>query len=320
MQRVLITDDVHPVLLDGLKKRGFDFDYHPDITLDQTRQVVDQYHGIIINSKIKADRSFLNMARELKFIGRLGSGLEIIDLQVARENNILVFSAPEGNCNAVAEHAMGMLLSLLNHLNRSDREVRNLQWNREKNRGRELKDLTVGIIGFGHTGPAFAEKLTGFQVKVLAYDRFAQIETNLKHVNISDLKTIQNQADIISLHVSLNPTSRHLIDRTFIQNCARPFVLINTARGQAVKLEDLIWGLEKGKISGACLDVFENEKPATFDANERALYGQLYQMDQVILSPHVAGWTFESKVRIAEVLLKKMDAHKNELRSATKHR
>ncbi|MBK8502367.1 MAG: hypothetical protein IPL46_09220 [Saprospiraceae bacterium] len=310
MKKVLITDDVHPLLISGLTARGYDCDYNPQITLENTRQIVEYYAGLVINSKIKADKSLLEKGSKLEFIARLGSGLEIIDLDEARACGITILSAPEGNCNAVAEHAVGMLLSLLNHLNRADREVRQLLWNREKNRGRELKGLTVGIIGYGHTGPAFSEKLSGFGVKVLAYDKFNPIETTLKHVNICDLKTIQNQADIISLHVSLNPSSHHLVDQAFIEGCAKPFILINTARGKAVRLEDLIWGLEKGKIVGACLDVFENEKPTTFSELEKDLYSRLYEMDQVILSPHIAGWTYESKERIAEVLLKKLDGAK----------
>ncbi|MCB0687346.1 MAG: hydroxyacid dehydrogenase [Saprospiraceae bacterium] len=313
MKTVLITDDVHPLLLSGLENRGFVCDYRPNITLQECRDQVADYYGLVINSKIKADKSFLEQARSLKFIARLGSGLEIIDLATAEAKGILVLSAPEGNCNAVAEHAVGMLLSLLNNLNQADREVRQFQWNREKNRGYELRGKTIGIIGFGHTGEAFAQKLSGFGVQVLAFDRFNTIHTNLKHVKICDLKTIQNQADIISLHVSLNASSVHMINRLFIEQCSKPFILINTARGQAVKIEDLLWGLENGKISGACLDVFENEKPETFTALEKDLYSYLYRMNQVMLSPHVAGWTFESKALIAEVLLKKLDMHKNSL-------
>ena len=310
-KKVLITDDVHSLLIDGLVSRGYDCDYQPAISLEDTKNLISGFQGLIINSKIKADKDFLIEGEQLEFIARLGSGLEIIDLDFARDRGIKVLSAPEGNCNAVAEHAIGMLLSLLNNLNRADREVRQFEWNRESNRGRELKNLTVGIIGYGHTGPAFAEKLAGFGVRVLAHDKFVQIGVVPKHVEICDLKAIQNEADIISLHVSLNESSKHLVNRNFIENCRRSFILINTARGQAVCMEDLIWGLESGKISGACLDVFENEKPATFSANEKDLYSRLYQMEQVILSPHIAGWTFESKALIAEVILKKLDDWKN---------
>lgn len=313
MKRVLVTDDVHPLLIEGLNDRGYECDYRPSISLQETREKIGSYQGLIINSKIKADQHFLEQAKLLEFIGRLGSGLEIIDLVEARRRGILVLSAPEGNCNAVAEHAVGMLLSVMNHLNRGDREVRRFEWNREKNRGRELKDLTVGIIGYGHTGPAFAEKLSGFGVKILAYDRFVEIKTNLENVGICNIIDIQNKADIISLHVSLNSTSKHLINREFINGCKSPFILINTSRGMAVNTEDLLWALTNGKIAAACLDVFENEKPSTFSAAEKDLYSRLYEMDQVILSPHIAGWTFESKLRIAHVLLQKLDAHKNKL-------
>ncbi len=307
MKKVLITDDVHPDLISGLQQRGYDTDYRPTITPEETRREVSSYDGLIINSKIIVDQNFIDKASNLIFVARLGSGLEIIDLDYARFRGIQVLSSPEGNCNAVAEHAMGMLLSQLNHLTRSDREVRQFQWNREKNRGKELMNLTVGIIGYGHTGKSFAEKLVGFGVQVLAYDKYKDIFNQPKHVMISDLKTIQNQADIISLHVSLNPGNYHMVDRNFIDTCSKPFILINTSRGMAVKLKDLLWGLESGKISGACLDVFENEKPGSFSDLEKELYSHLYRMDQVILSPHIAGWTHESKKRIADVLLKKLD-------------
>ncbi len=312
MQKVLITDDVHPDLISGLTARGYTCDYDPSISLEETRQRVGPYHGLVINSKIKADRFLIDQAPELTFIARLGSGLEIIDLDYARSKNILVLSAPEGNCNAVAEHAMGMLLSHLNHLNRADREVRQFQWNREKNRGSELRGLTVGIIGYGHTGAAFAAKLAGFEVRVLAYDKFRQIADSPKHVNIGDIKAIQDEADIISLHVSLVPGNYHWMNRAFIEECNKPFILINTSRGQVVHIKDLLWGLKSGKVRGACLDVFENEKPATFSDLEKSVYSQLYGMEQVILSPHIAGWSVESKRRIAQVLLKKLDTLKNE--------
>jgi len=308
MKKVLITDDVHPYLVEALKDRAYICDYRPKLSLDETRSIISHFHGVVINSKITADKSFISSAPKLEFIARLGSGLEIIDLEAARKLGVHVLSAPEGNCNAVAEQAVGMLLALMNNLLRADREVRDLQWNRENNRGRELRGMTMGIIGYGHTGPALAEKMSGFGVRVLAHDKYkVDLRSNQKHVEICDLKTIQNQADIISLHVSLNPSSFHMVNREFIEQCTRPIIIINTSRGQAVCLEDLLWGLREGKIAGACLDVFENEKPATFSEEEKALYSQLYLMENVVLSPHIAGWTVESKKRIAEVLIEKLD-------------
>jgi D-3-phosphoglycerate dehydrogenase len=308
IRKVLISDDVHPVLLEGLQSRGCEINYLPMISYDEVLVQVHKYDGLVINSKIKAHQQLLSRAPNLKFIARLGSGLEIIDLDLAKSRGIQVFSAPEGNCIAVAEHAMGMLLSLLNNLMTADQEVRRFTWKREQNRGREMSGLTVGIVGYGHTGPAFAAKLAGFDVKVLVHDAFKpKLTTNLPYVQFCDLQAIQRQSDIISLHVSLNETSHHMIDQEFIDACAKPFILINTARGKAVHLADLLAGLRSGKVLGACLDVFENEKPQTFDEAEKALYSQLYQLSQVVLTPHIAGWTFESKRRIAEVLLKKLD-------------
>lgn len=307
-RKVLISDDVHPVLLEGLQARGYEVAYMPLISFAEVLEKVSEYDGLVINSKIKAHKQLLSAAPNLKFIARLGSGLEIIDLDLAHKMGIQVFSAPEGNCNAVAEHAMGMLLCLLNNLSVADQEVRKFKWEREQNRGRELSGLTVGIIGYGHTGPAFAAKLAGFDVQVLVYDAFKpNLTTDLPQVQFCDLQTIQREADIISLHVSLNDTSHHMIDQSFIEACHKSFILINTSRGKAVHLPHLIAGLHKGKVSGACLDVFENEKPLSFDETEKALYSQLYQFQQVVLSPHIAGWTYESKRKIAEVLLKKLD-------------
>ncbi len=308
-QHVLVTDHVHQHLLSGLVEMGFLCNYQPEITLARTQQIIGQYDGVVINSKIKATAAFLQAATRLKFIARLGSGLDIIDLDEAARRQIAVISAPEGNCNAVSEHALGMLLSLLNHLHRADRQVREFEWRREENRGEELDGKTVGIIGFGHTGPAFATKLRGFDVNVLATDpkvRQIDLSTSFEHVSMVDLPTIQREADIVSFHTSLNPTSHHLFDINFIDLMARPFYLINTSRGKVVKIADLLVGLGAGKVKGAGLDVFENEKTATFSDDEKALYSRLYKSENVILTPHVAGWTHESKWKIADVLLKKI--------------
>ncbi|NND34937.1 MAG: hypothetical protein HKN76_20290 [Saprospiraceae bacterium] len=307
MKKVLITDDVHPSLIEGLRTRNYVVEYMPEISLSDTISIIDAYEGIVINSKIKAHQAFLSRADKLEFIARLGSGLEIIDLDMAAEKGIQVFSAPEGNCNAVAEHAVGMLLCLFNNLLQADSQVRQEIWQRERNRGRELGGLTVGIIGYGHTGPSFAAKLAGFDVNVLVYDRFKPISAANGISVCGDLTRIQNEADVISLHVSLNETSHHMINSEFIDACHKPFVLINTSRGKAVKLQDLLEGLKTGKVSGAGLDVFENEKPSTFTEEEKSLYSQLYRLKQVVLSPHIAGWTLESKKRIADVLLTKLD-------------
>lgn len=310
MKRVLITDDCHPVLTDGLTKLGYVCDYLPDISPEETLRVVPQYEGLIINSKILVDRNFLDTAVNLRFVGRLGSGMEIVDRSYAAEKGVAVLSSPEGNRNAVAEQALGMLLVLANNLLRGDREVRQNIWRREANRGFELRGRTIGLIGFGNTGSQFARKLQGMDMQVLANDKYKApgYAAEMPWVQEVEQKEIQARADIISLHLPLTEETRFLICKEFIQNCKPGFILINTSRGKCVRTQDLIAALESEKIGGACLDVFENEKPATFSADEAEMYNRLHQFENVVFSPHVAGWTHESKRLLGEILLKKITA------------
>ncbi|MCB0576719.1 MAG: hydroxyacid dehydrogenase [Saprospiraceae bacterium] len=308
MKRVLITDDCHPVLTEGLTGLGFACDFQPDITLAETRRIIPDYAGLIINSKIIVDRAFLDAALRLRFVGRLGSGMEIVDRAYAASRGVAVLSSPEGNRNAVAEQALGMLLALSNNLLRADREVRRNEWHREANRGWELQGKTVGIVGFGHTGSQFARKLSGMEVQVLAFDKYkpAGYAAQMPWVQETDLEEICRQCDVISLHLPLTDETRHLVDEAFIGRCKPGFVLINTARGACIRTEDVADALEDGRIGGACLDVFENEKPPTYSEAERDLYGRLHRLENTVLSPHIAGWTHESKRKLAEVLLKKI--------------
>ena len=307
MKRVLITDLVHEKLIEGFEAAGFHCDYDPDISLEAVHKIVSDYEGIIINTKIKTDQNLLDKASRLEFIGRLGSGLEIIDLEYAKSKNIRVVNSPEGNRNAVAEQAIGMLLALSNHLIRGDREVRDFHWDREKNRGFEISGLTMGIIGFGNTGSSLAKRLRGFDMNILAYDKYRKdYEKEFPYVKETDLKEIHEKADIISFHLPLTSETLHFMDKGFIDVCKKPIIIINTSRGKVLKTKDLILGLKSGKIRGACLDVFENEKVKTFTEEEITMYKSLYTMENVVLSPHVAGWTIESKRKIAEVLLDKI--------------
>lgn len=310
MKRVLITDDCHPLLTEGLKKMGYACDFLPDITPEETRRVIPGYEGLIINSKIFVNRDFLDAAEKLRFVGRLGSGMEIVDRVYAAERGVAVVSSPEGNRNAVAEQALGMLLVLANNLLRADRELRQNIWRREANRGWELRGKTLGIIGFGHTGSQFARKLAGMEMPVLAYDKYKPegYAAEMEWVREASLADIQAKSDIVSLHLPLTPETRHLVDKQFIDLCKKGFVLINTSRGGCVKTEDVATALEGGHIGGACLDVFENEKPPTFAAHETTLYTRLHQLENVVLTPHIAGWTHESKRQMAEVLLAKIKA------------
>jgi D-3-phosphoglycerate dehydrogenase / 2-oxoglutarate reductase len=341
MKKVLITDTTHPILIAGLEKNGYQCDYLPEITHDETLKIIGDYEGLIINSKIFVNKTMIDAASQLRFVGRLGSGMEIVDIPYAEARGIAILSSPEGNRNAVAEHALGMLLALANNLHRSQLEVKNFQWHREKNRGLELMGKTVGIIGFGNTGSAFASKLIGLGVRILTYDKYlfnfhkktdiaikegksnTTIKTSYKFsmkgtewtdenwrfatVEAVPLLTIMQEADIISFHLPLNAETEYMANNVFFNTCQKPIVLINTSRGKVVKTEDLIVALEKGKVRGACLDVFENEKTGSYTEGERYMYEKLFSFDNVIVSPHIAGWTQESKARLASVLLKKIE-------------
>ncbi|MEP7195564.1 MAG: NAD(P)-dependent oxidoreductase [Saprospiraceae bacterium] len=301
--RILITDDVHPILIDGFRSRNYIVDFEPNISLNEVLERVSNYQGLVINSKIIVDKNLIQKASKLRCVARLGSGKEILDLAELNVRNIKVITTPEANCNAVAEQALGMLLSLVRHIPRADQEVKQLLWKREENRGSEISNLCFGVIGFGHTGTRFCELLSGFGARVLVYDKYKNIDTK-----ISRLEAVRNieelyDCDVISLHVSLLAENRHLIDQAFIQNMKRPFYLINTSRGLVVDTYALVDGLQSGKIKGACLDVFENEKPPSFNAEETLLYHKLYEFPNTILSPHIAGWTHESKLQIAQSIL-----------------
>ena len=296
------------MLIKGLEDRGYAVDFDTKVNMDSLGPIISEYHLVVINSKIKMYREMIDKATRLEVICRLGSGLEIIDLPYAELKNIKVINTPSGNNNAVAEHAMGMLLSLSNNLLRSDREVRQMIWRREANRGWELRGKTIGIIGFGHTGSQLAKKLSSWELNVLSYDKYRihyGDEWNfVKRVNLED---ILKESDIISLHLPLTEETRNLVDQRFINNCKDKVILINTSRGKILNTKHLVEALEKGKVGGACLDVFENEKPHTYSQSEINTLTRLYALDNVVLSPHIAGWTKESLERIAQIILEKLD-------------
>ncbi|MDX2002276.1 MAG: NAD(P)-dependent oxidoreductase [Chitinophagales bacterium] len=303
--KVLITDPVHDLLQDGLVQMGYDVDYRPEIQQERVHDIIADYVGLIINSKIKAGMQLFERAEHLKFIGRLGSGLEVIDQAAAKEKGIHFFNSPEGNRDAVAEHAMGMLLSLMNNIHIADREVRDALWMREVNRGVELKGKTVGIIGYGNTGSEFAQRLQGFGVKILAYDKYKSNYGN-KYVLESTLDAVLFESDVLSLHIQLTDESHHLINRQLINKLGKAIYLVNTSRGGVVNTADLIYGIKAGKILGAALDVLENEHLAVLQGEELAVFEELVKERRVLLTPHIAGWTHESKKRIAEVVLDKV--------------
>ena len=303
--KALITDHVHSILLENLEAAGIICTYLPNINQKEVEALIAEYQVLVINSKIKVGEEFLSLAKELKVIGRLGSGLEIIDLPAAKNSGVAVVNSPEGNRDAVAEHAIGMLLSLFNNLQKAHRDVIHFDWHREENRGEELKGKTVGIIGFGNTGQALADKLCGFDLKIFFYDKYKE---NFLHKNAksASLEEIQNEADIITFHVPYNAETHYYLDDIFIAKMKKKFYLINTSRGKIVNQNSLLKALDANKIKGACLDVFENEKIQIYSVVEKEQIAALNKTGKAILSTHVAGWTNQSKFKIGEILSKKI--------------
>nr|WP_042245622.1 2-hydroxyacid dehydrogenase [Nonlabens ulvanivorans] len=305
--KVLHLDSNHDILASMLEDAGYTNHYDYTSSKENIIKVISDYDGLIVRSRFPIDQEFLKAAQKLKFIGRVGAGLENIDLDVAQKLHIACYNAPEGNRNAVGEHALGMLLSLFNHLNRADQEVRNGIWLREENRGLELEGKTVGLIGYGNMGKSFAKKLSGFDCKVLFYDLKNGLED--KNATQVSLKELQSQADVLSLHTPQTTLTTGIVNKEFIAGFKKAFYLINTARGKSVITADLVEALESGKIKGAGLDVLEYEKSSftsLFDKEMPLPFKKLLKMDNVLLSPHVAGWTIESKYKLAHVIASKI--------------
>lgn len=308
MNKALVTDYVHPLLIAGLEERGYTVDYDQKVDMDLLPRIIHKYKLVVINSKIRMYPKLIDLAPNLKYICRLGSGLEIIDLPYCATKGIHVINTPSGNNNAVAEHAMGMLLCLSNNLLRADRELRQFQWNRELNRGWELKGKTIGIIGFGHTGSQFAKKMSSWELDIICYDKYrTEYSDKWDFVERVDLEDILIRSDVISLHLPLTEEVFHLVDEAFIHKCKDNVIIVNTSRGKVINTQGLLQALENGKVGGACLDVFENEKPYTYSQSETNTYTRLNSLENVVLSPHVAGWTVESLEKIARVVLDKLD-------------
>lgn len=305
---ILHVDTNHPLLIEQLAALGHTYDEDFTSSKTQIESKIANYDGLIIRSRFTIDKPFLDNATNLKFIGRVGAGLENIDVDYAKKKGIHLIAAPEGNRNAVGEHALGMLLSLFNKLNQADAEVRKGLWQREANRGVELDGKTVGIIGYGHMGKAFAKKLKGFDVEVLCYD----IKPNVGDNNATQvaLKEFQNRVEVVSLHTPQTPRTIGMINSDFIQQFTHPFWLINTARGRSVVTKDLVAALESGQILGAGLDVLEYEKSSFeslfSDAKMPKPLQDLMQSKRVLLSPHVAGWTVESHRKLAQTIVDKI--------------
>ncbi|SOS75213.1 Hydroxyacid dehydrogenase [Tenacibaculum piscium] len=308
MMKILHLDSNHALLLNQLNDLGFinEQDYTASKEIIETK--INQYDGIIIRSRFTIDKQFLDKATNLKFIGRVGAGLENIDCEYASQKGIHLISAPEGNRNAVGEHALGMLLSLFNKFRKADTEVRNGKWLREENRGIELDGKTVGLIGYGNMGKSFAKKLRGFDVKVLCYD----IKPNVGDENCTQvsLEELQEKSDVLSLHTPQTAVTTNMINTDFINAFSKPFWLLNTARGKSVVTSDLVEALKSAKILGAGLDVLEYEKKSfeNLFVNQEMpeAFQYLIKADNILLSPHVAGWTVESKQKLAQTIVDKI--------------
>ncbi|WP_341220184.1 2-hydroxyacid dehydrogenase [Polaribacter atrinae] len=308
--KILHLDSNHALLINQLNDLGYQNDEDYISSKEEIIAKIHNYDGFIIRSRFSIDKAFLDKATNLKFIGRVGAGLENIDCAYAESKGIALIAAPEGNRNAVGEHSLGMLLSLFNKLNKADKEVRNGKWLREENRGIELDGRTVGLIGYGNMGKSFAKKLRGFDVEVLCYDIKPNVgNANCKQVSLTEL---QEKADVLSLHTPQTPLTENMINSDIINGFKKNFWLINTARGKSVVTKDLVSALKTGKISGAGLDVLEYEK-ASFenlfsDDKMPEAFQYLINSENVLLSPHVAGWTVESKERLAQTIVDKIKA------------
>ena len=313
MKKIAFIDVVHPVLREGLEGSGFKCVDLALVSKENIIRSISEYEGIVVRSRFPMDKDFLSKAVKLEFIARSGSGVENIDVDYCNSNGIVLFNAPEGNRNAVAEHALGMLLSLFNNICKGNAEIHNGQWKREDNRGVELDGKVVGIIGYGNNGSCFAKKLSGFDVTVLAYDKYKTGFGN-SYVKESTMSEIYAKADIVSLHIPQTAETISLVNNEFISRFQKDIYLINLSRGKIVETKALVRGLKENKVLGACLDVLEYEKSSfeTLFTNKKVIpeaFQFILKSEKVLLSPHVGGWTIESYFQLGSVLLNKIKQH-----------
>jgi D-3-phosphoglycerate dehydrogenase len=300
-KRILIVSTVIDEFIEGLEQEGFECTYKPGLPREEIRSTIHLYEGLIFRSKFRLDREMIDASKKLEFAGRVGSGMENVDLAYAESKGIRLYRSPEGNADAVAEHSVGMLLALLNKFYLADQMVRNMTWDREKARGVRLEEKKVGIIGYGYTGRAVEKLLQCFGVELLIYDPYVD---DVDH--LVDLQEIYHNADIVSFHIPLYDETHHFFNADFIQAMKRPFYLMNTSRGGVVNTSDLLDGLESKKVLGAALDVFENEDINILSEKDLQAMQRLRVLENVLLSPHVAGWNDYSKRALHDILLKKI--------------
>lgn len=304
-QKVLITAKVNPYLINTLEEKGYAVDYQPSITYDGVLQAIHACTGLIVTTRIKIDKEVIDRATQLQWIGRLGSGMELIDVAYAESKGIHCASSPEGNRDTVGEQATGMLIMLMHNLLKSNLELRNGIWERDGNRAYELGGKTIGIIGCGHTGNAFAQRLRGFDMRILAYDKYKQCYGN-DYIQEATMEEIFAEADIVSTHLPLTEETRHMVNTSFLQSFHKPVYFINTSRGKVVNTADLVNAIKDGTIKGACLDVLENEKLDTYSETEKEQFRFLLDDNRVVLTPHIAGYSHEATIKMAETVIRKL--------------
>ncbi len=302
-RKILIVDKLHPPFKEAATELGYEVDDHPDYTYEQTMAVIAGYTGLAIRTKFRVDRPLMEAAEQLKFIARAGAGIDNIDEEMLIEKRLICLNAPEGNRDAVAEHAIGLLLAVMNNFAKGDEQIRKGIWDREGNRGHELGGKTVAIIGYGNTGRALARKLSGFDVQILAYDKY---QTGFSEGNVREasMEEVVKHADVLSLHIPLTRETKQMVNEEYFFHFRKPIFFINTARGEIVNTTSVLNGIQSGKILAAGLDVLEVEKLPALGQQE--WFDKLAAERRIVLSPHVAGWTFESYRKISEVLAWKL--------------
>ena len=307
MKKCLIIDDLHDCIIPLLEEAGYAVDYRPGLSRSEVLTGIADYEGLIVRSKLAVDRELIDAALKLRFVGRAGAGLDQLDVEALTARNIAILNAPEGNRDALAEHLVGMLLSLLNHISRADRQVRAGTWDREGNRGTELMGKTIGLVGYGYMGQAFAQRLSGFGVTVLAYDKYRRDYTD-RYATEATMHELHERAEVLSFHVPLTEETHHLVDKSYLDRFQNDIYLLNSARGKIMTLGTLSEAIARGKVRGAALDVLETEPPARMTPDQRRYFDELAQSDRVLLTPHVGGWTHESYEKISRVLARKIIA------------
>lgn len=306
MKQVLITAKVNPYLINELESKGYAVSYQPAITYEEVLELVKDIEGLIVTTRIKVDKAVLDNATKLKWIGRLGSGMELIDVKYAESKGIKCVSSPEGNADTVGEQVVGMLVCLMHNILKSNLELREGIWEREGNRAWELGGRTVGIIGYGNTGGAVAKRLRGFGVNIIAYDKY-KTNYGTSEVKEVSLQDIFEQAEIVTTHLPLNDETFHMVNEQFLRSFAQPIYYINASRGKVVDTPALVAALDNGLVKGACLDVLENEKLSSYTAAEQEMFTRLLTAPNVVMTPHIAGYSHEATIKMAQIVLQKLD-------------